>query len=58
VDRADILRNLVTHGTEANPKRCAEIAADLDLLTSDVLTIAGHPVPAELLPPQRDTRVM
>jgi hypothetical protein len=58
VDRADILRDLVAHGTETNPERCAQIAADLGLLTSDVLTIAGHPVPAQLLPPQRDTRVI
>ena len=45
-------------GTDTTPERCAQIAADLDLLGSDALTIAGHPVPAELLPPQRDTRVM
>jgi hypothetical protein len=56
--RSDILRDLVDRGTDTTPPRCAEIAADLDLLTSDALTIAGHPVPAELLPPQRDARVM
>jgi hypothetical protein len=48
----------VAHGAETDPERCAEIAATLNLLTSDVLTIAGHPVPAALLPPQRDARVM
>lgn len=58
VKRTDILRSLVNHGTDTTPPRCAEIAADLDLLTSDALTSAGHPVPTELLPPQRDARVM
>lgn len=28
------------------------------MLVSDVLVIAGHPVPADLLPPERDARVM
>jgi hypothetical protein len=58
VERGDILRDLVDRGTDNAPERCAEIAADLGLLASDVLTIAGHPVPAELLPPHRDAQVM
>lgn len=40
MERVEILRNLVTHGTQTNPQRCAQIAADLGLLASDVLTIA------------------
>jgi hypothetical protein len=58
VERADILRDLVAWGTKTTPERCTEVAADLGLLTCDVLTIAGHPVPAGLLPPQREARVM
>jgi hypothetical protein len=57
VERADILRNLVARGSDTDPARCAEIAADLGLLTSDVLGVAGQPVPADLLPPERDARV-
>ena len=58
MERSDILRDLVARGTDTAPQRGAKIAADLGLLTSDALTIAGHRVPAELLPPQRDARVM
>jgi len=58
MERSDILSDLAQRGPDTAPERCAKIAADLDLLTSDTLTIAGHPVPAELLPPQRDARVM
>ena len=58
MERADILRDLTQHGTGTTPERCTEIAAELGLLTSDTLAIAGHQVPAELLPPQRDARVM
>ncbi|WP_027341424.1 hypothetical protein [Hamadaea tsunoensis] len=35
-----------------------ELAGTLDMLTSDLLMIAGHPVPAELLPPERDRQVV
>ncbi|MBM9506675.1 hypothetical protein [Actinacidiphila acididurans] len=45
-------------GTDTDPARCAQIAADLGLLRSDMLAVAGHRVPAELLPPVRDGRVM
>lgn len=48
----------MTRGSDTDPARCAAIAAELGLLASDVLTIAGHPVPVELLPPERDARVM
>lgn len=58
MERGEILRDLVEHGTGTGPERCAEIASELGLLTSDALAIAGHPVPAQLLPPQRDARVM
>lgn len=50
MERADILRDLVARGAKTNSERCAEVAADLGLLTSDVLTIAGHPVPGKLFP--------
>jgi hypothetical protein len=58
VDRGDILRDLAQHGTGSAPERCMEIATELGLLASDTLAIAGHQVPAELLPPQRDAPVM
>lgn len=58
MERADILRDLVIRGSDTDPARCAEIAADLGLLTSDILAVAGHPVPANLLPPERGARVV
>jgi len=48
----------VARGPDIDPARCAQIAVDLGLLVSDVLTIAGHPVPVQFLPPQRDAQVM
>lgn len=58
MERSEILRDLAEHGTGTDPERCTQIAAELGLLTSDALAIAGQPVPARLLPPQRDARVM
>ncbi|MBY8876167.1 hypothetical protein [Actinacidiphila acidipaludis] len=58
MERTRILEELAGRGTDTNAARCAEIAADLGLLRSDVLAVAGHPVPPELLPPVRDARVM
>jgi hypothetical protein len=45
-------------GTDTDPARCAELAPTLGMLVSDLLVVAGHPVPADLLPPERDARVM
>jgi hypothetical protein len=56
--RTDILTNLVAHGSDTDPARCAQLATDLGLLASDLLVVAGHPVPPELLPPERDARIM
>ncbi len=58
MERADILKDLVARCSDTDPARCMEIAADLGLLASDLLAVAGHPVPVELLPPERDARVM
>jgi hypothetical protein len=57
MERADLLRDLAAHGADTDPARCAELAASLGMLVSDLLVIAGHPVPADLLPPERDARV-
>lgn len=56
MDRVDILKDLKAHG--ADPGRCAELAKTLGMLASDLLVVAGHPVPADLLPPERDLRVV
>jgi len=58
MERADILRDLVARGTDTDPARCVELAAELGMLASDLLVLAGHPVPSDLLPPERDLRVM
>jgi hypothetical protein len=58
VERADILRDLVARGTDTDPARCAELAAELGVPASDLLVVAGHTVPKRLLPPPRDAKVM
>jgi hypothetical protein len=58
MEQADLLRDLAESGTATDPARCAELAASLGMLVSDLLVIAGHPVPADLRPPERDHRVM
>lgn len=58
MERAEILRDLAARGADTDPARCAELAARLGMLVSDLLVIAGHPVPADLVPPERDARVM
>ncbi len=58
MERTDILRDLVAHGTDTDPARCVELAAELGMLASDLLVVAGHPVPADLLPPERDPQVL
>ncbi|WP_460071185.1 hypothetical protein [Streptomyces sp. YKOK-I1] len=58
MDRATLLSSLVVDGTDTAPQRLVELAAELDLPTADLLAVAGHPVPVELLPPERDAEVM
>ncbi|WP_405786845.1 hypothetical protein OG753_02020 [Streptomyces sp. NBC_00029] len=58
MQRADILSNIAASGTGTDPQRLSELAAELDIPAADLLVVAGHPVPAELLPPDRDPRVM
>jgi hypothetical protein len=58
MERADILRDLAARGTGIEPARCTELAATLGLLASDLLVVAGHPVPVDRLPRERDARVM
>ncbi|MFL5997447.1 MAG: hypothetical protein ACJ736_24565 [Streptomyces sp.] len=57
-ERAIILRDLAASGTATAPQRVTELAAELDLPAADLLAVAGHPVPTELLPPGREARVM
>lgn len=58
MERADLLRDLAARGADTDPARCAGLAARLGMLVSDLLVVAGHPVPADLVPPERDARVM
>lgn len=58
MERAIILSSLAASGTGTAPQRLTELAAELDIPAADLLVVAGHPVPAELLPPERDARVM
>ncbi|WP_327411512.1 hypothetical protein [Streptomyces sp. NBC_01233] len=55
--RADLLSNLAASGTDTTPETLAELATELDVPPADLLVIAGHPVPAELLPPKRDATI-
>lgn len=56
--RTDVLRDLVANGQNYGPARLYELAAELELLASDLFVIAGQPVPAHLLPPARDPEVV
>ncbi|MBO4258394.1 hypothetical protein [Streptomyces griseorubiginosus] len=58
MERADILKNLAGSGTGTAPQRLTELAAELDIPAADLLVVAGHPVPAALLPPERDAKVV
>ncbi|MFI6929587.1 hypothetical protein [Streptomyces sp. NPDC050287] len=58
MERAIILGSLAARRTETAPQRLIGLAAELDIPAADLLVVAGHPVPAELLPPDRDARVM
>ncbi|MGP3683477.1 hypothetical protein ACTVZO_01995 [Streptomyces sp. IBSNAI002] len=54
MERSSILSNLVGGGTDVDPQRLGELSADLGIPVADLLVVAGRPVPAELLPPERD----
>ncbi|MFB7244269.1 hypothetical protein CW362_24630 [Streptomyces populi] len=58
MERAIILSGLAASGTDTAPRRVVELADGLGIPAADLLAVAGHPVPAELLPPKRDTRVL
>lgn len=58
MERAIVLSSLAASGTDTAAQRLTELAAELDIPAADLLVVAGHPVPAELLPPERDARVM
>ncbi|MFE2521915.1 hypothetical protein [Streptomyces mirabilis] len=58
MERATILSRLAASGTDTAPHRRTEFAAELDIPAADLLVVAGHSVPAELLPPERDAKVM
>jgi hypothetical protein len=45
-------------GADTDPARCAELAVSLGMLVSDLLVVAGHPVPGEPPPPRRNARFM
>lgn len=58
MERSVILSNLAASGTDTAPQRLADLAAELAIPAADLLVVAGHSVPAELLPPERDAGVM
>ncbi|MEU6274052.1 hypothetical protein ABZ871_16840 [Streptomyces populi] len=45
-------------GKNTAPRRVVELADGLGVPAAGLLAVAGHPVPAELLPPKRGTRVL
>ncbi|MEU5993849.1 hypothetical protein ABZ806_33170 [Spirillospora sp. NPDC047418] len=56
--RAEVLRDLVARGRQFDAARLHALAEELSLPASDIFVIAGHSVPAHLLPPDRDRKVM
>ncbi|MER5617142.1 hypothetical protein [Streptomyces sp. NPDC002215] len=58
MERDIILSSLAARSTGSTPQRLTELAAELDIPAADLLVVAGHPVPTELLPPERDARVL
>lgn len=58
MERDTILRSLAASGTDTAPRRLTELAAELDIPAADLLVVAGHPMPADLLPPVRDANAM
>lgn len=57
-ERAIILSSLAASGSDTAPQRLTELAAEFGVLAADLLVVAGHPVPTELLSSERDARVM
>ncbi|MYT72992.1 MULTISPECIES: hypothetical protein [unclassified Streptomyces] len=57
-ERADVLRGLAVDGRDSAPADLCVLAADLGMLTADVLVVAGHEVPTRLLPPRRSSEAM
>ncbi|WP_042435964.1 hypothetical protein [Streptacidiphilus anmyonensis] len=58
MERATTLGSLATRGEAVAPQRLAELAAEFDIPVADLLVVAGHPVPEELLPPERDGKAV
>ncbi|MFJ4848675.1 MULTISPECIES: hypothetical protein [unclassified Streptomyces] len=58
MDRAFTLSSLTESGADFPPRRLTELAAELDIPVADLFAVAGRPVPAALLPPERDADVM
>jgi hypothetical protein len=56
--RAEVLRDLVARRRRFDATRLHALADELDLPLSDIFVVAGHPVPAHLLPPDRDRRIL
>ncbi|MFD0120664.1 MULTISPECIES: hypothetical protein [Streptomyces] len=50
MERTNVLSNLAANGSDTAPDVIAELAFEFDIPTADLLVIAGHPVPTELLP--------
>ncbi|MFB7333221.1 hypothetical protein ACFC00_16400 [Streptomyces adustus] len=58
MERSIILSNLAASGRDTTPRRITELAAELGIPAADLFVVAGHPVPMELLPRERDARVL
>lgn len=58
MERAEALQDLVAAGAATDPARCVELAAEYGMLVSDLLVVAGHPVPEHLRPPPRDREAL
>jgi hypothetical protein len=58
VRRSELLRDLLNHGRNYAASRIEEHATELALPLADVLVVAGHSVPGQLLPPDRNRKVL
>ncbi|MEV4411381.1 hypothetical protein [Catellatospora sp. NPDC049609] len=56
--RTELLRDLLANGAGHDRPRLEGLAVQLGLPLADVLVVAGHAVPGELLPPERDSDVV
>ncbi|MGW4465269.1 hypothetical protein [Micromonospora sp. NPDC004704] len=56
--RAEVLHDLLGKGRGYDMPRMETLAAELGLPVADVLVVGGNPVPGDLLPPDRDRKVM